>query len=429
MGFLSFLKKKEKPAEEPAAPREEDVRIEELAGWFSQAFKEKLDSAKSDVKGMFRSIASNLESMEKASKGLEKAEFETGDKTYAAVNMIKNDYVKKLKRAFLCASREPESDYASLISFHSKVSVAINELLAIGPRQAILLSRYFSSEMKTVVKKIKETKETLDKMESFLKGEGAIIKVNDELAAMLAERKDAIKKLDEIKMQLKESEGRLSELSGETSAADAKLKEFEVGGEWKRYASLKESIRLAEEEASGVEESVRSALSVTKRPLKKFRHVTDQKVDSLISDPFIEFSANPTFFSSVLGKMLETNIGLKEKEKEKLEDLSRKIPSLEEEAKKHRKLAEKASDAKRQLEACMALKEREKLEAKHSDAKVREERLKADIKKERERISQFSEALEDFKKKGERLINNCTDRRVRLAQQQMISDKTTKRSL
>ncbi len=419
MGFLSFLKKKEEPAEEPPAPMEEDVRAEDLPGWFSQAFGERLASARKEALGTFRDIAASLGSVEKASRKLEKAEFETGDKTYAAVNMIKDDYVKKLKKAIHCVSREPGSDYASLLKFHSSAREAIGELLDIGPRQAILLSRYFSSEMKTVVAKIKEAKEALDRMGSFLKGEGSIIRVNDDLESLLGERGEALKALEEARAQLKESERRSSGLSEEISSAESRLNDFESSDGWKRHISLRSELEEAESEASGIEEAVRSELSVTKRPLKKFSHVTGQKAGFLAGDLFAGFSENPASFSSLLGKMLETDIGLKGKEREKLEALSGKLPSLEERAGRHMLLKEKAAGAREKLESCRALKEKEALESAHRDALSRRGRLEEAMKKERERISQLSEEADGFRKKAERLINNGTDMKIRLSQQRI----------
>lgn len=412
MGFLGFLKKKEaRPAEEPA--REETASIDSIGSWFEQRFGDRLEAAGKKGSGMLSDIASRLDSLKGFSKALEKAEFESGDKRYAAVNMIKDDYAKKLKRASACACGRPSGDYASLKEFHSSATSAVSDLFSIGPRQSILLSRYFSSDMKGVVEEIKGIKEMLGTMGEFLSGDGRLLWLSSELRSLLDAREDSRKRMEEVRKRLEDSERKSGELSGKIASKEAELREFENSGDWKAHLSLKEAVGSAESRLAALEEEVSSALSVARRPLKKLRHKGDQK--SSASGSFEEFSSNPSALSSAISRALESDIGLKGKEKEKLRDLASRLGELERKAEEHRKLSGTLSEKRAELSRSPAQEKKESLWSSLEDMHTRKERLESDAEKDRKLLAQLEEEHQAFGKKAQELIRNNTEIRLTVA--------------
>jgi hypothetical protein len=409
MGFLGFLKKKEaQPAEEPA--KEEAARIDGLDSWFRQRFGDRLDSAGKKGQGMLSEIAGRLDSLKGVSRTLEKAQFESGDKTYAAVNMIKDDYAKKLKRASACACGRPSGDYASLKEFHSSASAAVSDLFSIGPRQSILLSRYFSSDMKGVVDEIKGIKDMLGSMGEFLSGEGRLLWLSSEIRSLLDAREESSKRIEELRKRLEDSDRKAVELSGKIALKEEELKAFLGSDEWKGYLSLKEGISSGESRLAAMEEEVSSALSVAKRPLKKFRHMGDQKAS--MGGSFQEFSSNPSSFSSAISRALEADIGLKGKEKEKLRGLASRLGELERKAEEHRRLSDSISKKREELKGSSAQAKREMIESSLEDMRTRKERMESDAERDRKLLSQLEEGHMGFGKKAEELISCNTEIRL-----------------
>lgn len=113
--------------------------------------------------------------------------------------------------------------------------------------------------------------------------------------------------------------------------------------------------------------------------------------------------------------MMESDIGLKQADKDKLKSLSLELELLEGKASRFRELKESSSALRKSIDSHPAPKTRENLEARLSDLKVRLGRLESETTRDKESISQLKGAVDGFRKKAEELINSSTDRRIRVA--------------
>lgn len=313
------------------------VRFSDVQKWIEAEFSEKFNRAKSRAEGIHKNIQEGFQEIKKSNQNLDRASFESEDKTYAAVNMIKDSFVKRTHSLILGIERLTNNiEYSSLKEFYSSSDNVIKEMKKTNPKQAILLSRFFKKEGGALIENIVRAEKTVKSLQEFLDSEGKIMDLFQGANLIEQERLRLLENLDSLERQEHELGERRKETLKERGVIESGLSELKLSKEWKEMETLERELEKLEEEKSNIEEEIRSRLLIANRPFKKMKHSLDEKspeigfIKEFLHDPLgailSENSMNQ--LRSLLEKTRRDNkIGLKQKDVEKLKSLQNTLES------------------------------------------------------------------------------------------------------
>ncbi|MCK4715127.1 MAG: hypothetical protein KAT35_06100, partial [Candidatus Aenigmarchaeota archaeon] len=416
MGFLSFLRKREKKQATEIELPSIEIKLSGLSAWLGQELSGKTSSARSRSEELQDRIIKGFSQVRASAEKLGRAEFEVKDKTYAAVNSVKDTFANRT-RSLAGKCPDPALDrYSGMTEFRKRAGDLLRELMNISPRQGVALSNYFKKEGSSVMKNIKSLNSLLEEFQRFLDYEGKSLfilegaeKISSEISGKLENLRGLEKRENEIR---KEIRGLKENLSGKEKNLDVISKD----PGWEALKKVKKEREALEKRAGDLKFRIGEELSSAKRPLKKYLHLKAGELNREERDFLERFVKSPlkTFMGGSGGRLrpfllslreiLDREISLKDKEVEKLDSLIKRLESgeiskmMEEYSGLLREAGERAgeiekdfsslSEDKRQAED--SVKESKegtgKLEKELEEAGKKTRSLKEDMGKDREKL-------------------------------------------
>jgi chromosome segregation ATPase len=414
MGFLGFLRK-ERPETGDKTEEVSRVGIGEIAGWFEGSFSEDIEKNKSRGQELYQEVMDSFLGIRDSLRVLESAKFSGRERIHAAANMIKDTFVKKaypIISSIERASRETEISFSGLRGFQEEASKTLEELKKTTPKQAVLLSRYFKKESDPVVGRIKETGEKISNLKKWL-DDDVMLRLSENVRNRMREQLSDTGELDSLAKRILEIRKETKRMKDKKQEKESEFLELIRGREWNELNALEKDLKNIKSDIVRIEYEITNELSPMKRPLKKLEHIL-RKQDMLfnhkgflrgfIQDPFgsiREKNGEDTLrrFLFTMNRMVhDKKIDLKDKEREKLENLmermERSIPELK---KRYRELMEDRES-------------KEKRMGDLSDSVKSKQELESEIEGYSRDISEMDEEARNIAREQERLKENIGKR-------------------
>jgi len=339
MGFLGFLKrgKKAGATEAPAAaPHSEAAAAEIALSGVKESLSKQVYSSvakeKDELSDFYERIARGFAEARKISSDLARKKFEAHDKTYAPVNMIKDNYAKKASSLLGTAPPVSNFGYDETAAFAAASAKTLHELMHVSPKQTILLSRYFKHETSKMISVLKEASEASEGMRSVL--DKGMMRFYHDAASMADRLAGMAERVKEIEAREAALHGRIEAKEGEKTANAQELDAFLKGEAFISHVRLGEGIKANEKEWNDIGSKLSEELSGIKRPLKKLEYVAGNEAkDREKAALYSRIAHSPlkvllqeqgdSLVMEALRKLRE--MGLKDEERERAEELSKKI--------------------------------------------------------------------------------------------------------
>ncbi len=432
MGFFDLFKKKEEAP--PEEKETQNIDIDEVSGWLNSILDNRLSQAKSQAISIHMEIMNRFSEIKKSTDALASATFEKDDKTYAAANMVKDSFVKKINSIVNnIPTIQGELNYMALKDSYSHIVDVLKDLKSASPKQKILLSNYFSRESNTVIGNIKEAEKRLDAFKKFLDSDAKVLEFVEDANLKIKEESDLLKQLKSLEDKENILSANRNELENRKNREASELENIFKSEEWAELNTLNEEIEIVKSRASDIKSRIEESLSAINRPLKKFEHLVNagyriprEQEDALkrfIYTPFkaIMLDSGESELKNVLNALnnitKEKRVSLKPKEQERTLELIRKLgsetPWLKD---SYKKLVKKESDKKRKVKEIHPDIINKKKELEDSIKRGMQELIIIEseiknVKMEKERIKEMG-----FNKKEglEKLISENTNERVNI---------------
>ena len=428
--FDRFKKKQESEKIEEAI---ENVKISELAQWLVDNLNLEILQKKS--KDFYEDIIVSFNQLIDLNEILSKAEFEIKDKSYVAVNMTKDGFVKKANSVINSINFSKTIDqskifYEFMDDFHSSVNKSLKEIQSLTPKQAILISRYFRKDAAPVMEKLKDIEKTIKNLSEFLKNEGKGMKIIDNMKQKTNEYHDLINALDSL--EKKKTEKTLNAEKIEKSEIETKISNFKKNPEWIEFEALRKELKSDEEKASDIEYNIKEQLSAVSKPLKKMEYVLEREIinsdfpTSLLKDflykPLESFIAEDGDAS--LNKLIENlnkmigdkKIVIKSKEIQKIKELKKAANmQLKELRSIYRDIKNKNKERENKINKYADLVEKISELNKHLEAEREEsQNLKQELVEISKKISEIKDNITNIKNEIESTLLNEIGKKIEL---------------
>lgn len=432
MGFLDFLKKKEEPAEESPQeePVNEKVSYQDLGDRVGELTSEGMEKEKEELSSLHKKLKDHLEKIKELNRFLEAKSFEKQDRMFAAVNSIKDNYVKKTYSLIGSVPDVKGYGYDEIAPFSKQVTNVINQLKRTDAKQSVLLSRYFKHETGQIIKTLKSAEEALGEMKGVM-GKGSMILFEKRFG-------DKTKEIEDLRSQIKREREESEQMRKKISELERKVREKKDGLDrflkspvYNRMVSLEGDIREAEERKESKENIIRQSLSEIKRPMKKIEyHLKREGVPKEVVESFDRFLHSPTktFLSeggdSLLRKVLEKTeelvssgkVSLKDTDMDHLSEILEKSKQgiFAEHKREYDDIVRELKDLRKETESSPVSEEKHKKEIEiKSLEKSLEEREKSLEDQERS-IENLNGETESRKKELEKLILESLNRKMEI---------------
>lgn len=427
MGFLNiFRKRKEKPEPQETEQRTEEsvLATDEILEWMDKEFREKLDRAHSKASEIQNSVMDGFSRLRDSVSILEKASFEKQDRRYAAVNMVKDSFVKRTY-SLINNVRKIQGDlnYTGLKDFHSATSRVVNKLKNLSPKQMVMLSSYFKKECNNVISKMRRVEDDVKSLGGFLESDARVMRMIQDVNMSVLKQGELLRELNSIGKRGDEIRNKLDDLKGVKKEKESGLQRLLKSREWRELESIKEKTERIRQEMSDIENRVNEKISSVKRPFKKLKHVLDAETttkESFPDNPFREviMRDRENWLKNTLDSIRDFSesgrIALKPSEKKRVLDLIKTLESeIPRERERHRKLANDMNEKERGLKTDVIRKINSLKGAIKNSAEgmLSLEKEANAIWDDKERIK--GDLIEE-KKKTERLILESSGRKVRI---------------
>ncbi len=417
MGFLDIFRKKEEPPEEPAEEgKPVSVKLDSLESRVKEIISGRLEREKREAEEIYGEIKEHFSGIKELNSFLEAKSFEKQDRTYAKINMIKNNYVKRSYSLLGSVPSLGRMGYEELKSFHEKAGKIASDLKNTDPKQAFLLSRYFKHETGEIIKKLKSIEDSLSSLNSIIGSGGGAMWLEKEISGAVKSISGQKERVSEMEEKLEEFGKRKDNLEKMLDSEKEKLKQFTESGVYKRMTAIEEKIEESKEQRKELEAEIRNRLSEIKRPMKKIEYfMRTEEGEKGIAEDFdrILHSPTKTFLSeggenklgSVLRKtkelMDQEKVSLKGSDKEHVLDLL-----MEAEKETFSALKKKYSEISGELDSMI----KERKSSKATEEKDRKEKeiggMERDISETEKEIEDLSDALESEKEKTKDMIKD-----------------------
>ncbi len=417
MGFLGFLKKGKKaegvssaaPSAAADSTPSTDIGLDDVMKTLEGRMADKLAAETKKAEKLYFKISEGLAEAKKHAAGLEKQSFEPGDKTYAMVNMTKDNYVKKANSLIAGLPKIGRMNYAEIAAFSGGARKILNELLNIQPKQAILLTRYFKKESSRVIMALKEADIACREMESLL--QGSALGLYSSASETIADIADLMRRSEDLGGRAQGMGEKIAARKVELETRHGDHKAFLAGEESVKHRTLDDELKMRERERTELGNKLNDELSGLKRPVKKLEHAAakdakDKEKLALYSrlshSPLkVMLNEGDSAIAEALVKLRE--IGLKDEDREHVEELAKKVELgyLSELADKYKWLEAEIAERKAQLEKS-SFPESDKKHARDIEDLKREiAELEKELEKAKENRTEVSKKLKDGKRRLE----------------------------
>lgn len=419
MGIFSIFSRKGKPAaEKPQQPSKESIYYGDIAAWLDTELSREIRRLGGRASALCSDVVSKAGKLEEKIAKLGSSSFDPHDKTYAAVNMTKDAFVKKSMASLSSISRYDANDYGKLVAFRDSARSALDSARSTTPKQALLISNYFKEQGADIVKGVREAESALAQLSGFLEGDGMLLK-----KAAEAKEKAALLARVESECRTKQGElGKLSEmissLEADVSRKTAELENFIHSSGWSSHLLSMEKLAGLERQMKGIEQEANNLLSVLRRPMKKLSH--EKGTMALPENPFRGIIMAGGKIESITRNISEAaeagEIDLKPSERER-------IIALEQSASEIGKLKDSYNDALLQYEKLKVGKEssiekkKSSMESALSGMEEERQRLQREIDDLGNEIRRKHEERERQKEETRRAVQEASGKEVAVIMQ------------
>jgi uncharacterized coiled-coil DUF342 family protein len=280
MGFLGSIFGKKKEAEVRSTWPADRVKLEMSAvlGWMDSEFGHDMDSERKRFGSISKDLLGMTRDFQKSIYSIRGKGFEQGDRTYAAVNMIKDTWAKKALMSLSSYYRDINEEAASSGSmgfrdfrdmFHSTVKL-MNEFSMV-PKQRVVLSRYFEKESSRMTGMLRSMGDKLKEMRSLVDGKSKL-KIYGEIEKKLNDFEELRKEIPSLDEKLNGMKEDLEKKKNELSRAREDLDSLEKSPKWKEMDRLKRKLERCEKKSEEVENGIIGRLGDFKRLMKLYSH-------------------------------------------------------------------------------------------------------------------------------------------------------------
>ncbi|RLJ06459.1 MAG: hypothetical protein DRP18_00730 [Candidatus Aenigmatarchaeota archaeon] len=421
MGIFGLFKK-EKPIQ---------IDIYDAEEWVRKNFSGKIEESRKRLEELYKNLVKEFSELKNLIDALSTASFEGEGKSSAVVNMTK-DMIVKRGTALInnILSIKFDTSYDSIREFVFTAEEALRDIGSLTPKQAVVLTKYFSSHGSEISKKVKTIHSELKELREFLEGKGKLLKTIDDI-------KDNVNRYIEITEQLGKTEERRNEIIRETkqikSVVEREKKELESilsGEDYKRIEKIQKETDEIKNKIQEKETKIKETLSSIIRPVKKFEYLINKEylLPKDEENTLLHFLENP--FESVVSEkernllknilkklkdvseqgMLELKMSEKSKVSSVLKSLEKDIPAVLNEIDALRKEIERKEKEREGLSDILQRKTdlEESIERNETQVKNLEEELKH-LEEEEETLKEEIESKTEEIKKG---IEAFTEKKI-----------------
>jgi chromosome segregation ATPase len=300
MGILDRFRRKkqpEKPAEE-TTPTE--VHIDEVHDWVNQTLAGKIRDKHERANELYSDVMKGFGKIKESADILEQAAFTSDEKLGAVVNMTKDLFVKRVHTLVnnMQGFQGRHIDLKVLSDFQASAADALADMSSITPKQAYLLSTYFSKESSGVIDNIKDTQERLSVLKEFLEAEGETIQLAHSIKTKKEQQSLLRLRLNTVEKEESGIELRIKELRNKTEKNLAEIEGILKGHEYAEYNQILEAIEKNRRRSASIKERITEEFLSVQRPLKKLEY--------LVSKNYSILKEQETVLDGVINRSFET---------------------------------------------------------------------------------------------------------------------------
>lgn len=280
--FLSRLSRKEKiQVEKVVRPQsKEKVELEtgELLEWINKEMIKEIEKERKKFTQVSVELIELVVQLQKVVENIKKKSFEAGDRTYAAVNMIKDTWVKKAMISFSLFRKEYREDNIGETNinypvfrnlYHSTVRL-MNETSMV-PRQRLVLSRYFEKESNKMSEVLQSIGGIMGNMKEAVSGASALKSISrvDEL---LTGFNTISSQVIEMEKRKDNTNDEIARKESEITQQSENVESIENRPEWRKLKELVSLVENSVKEKEEIELAVSEKLGELKRIFKVYAH-------------------------------------------------------------------------------------------------------------------------------------------------------------
>ena len=433
MGFLDALfgKKKETGKTEPVVSEKVSLRSADVMKWALSEFEGELAEERKHFSGLALDIIETTKDFQKLIYSIRSKTFEAGDRTYAAINMIKDTWAKRALISLNSYYRDIDTEILKTgnVTFGDADNVLKGTLRLMNetnmlPKQKIVLKRYFEGESKRMAEILKELDERISLLKEALES-GSMLKAVHELK----KRMDAIEKESDEAARIRENissmKKNLSDREKELRAVEAEIKALEGSPEWEELEKLGKEEERLEKKMESIENEMIGRLGDIKRVLKLFTHQPGlSKSESRLAGEISrspmkailgsEMSALCSLLSKMAAGISDGSFRLSEKDKSKAKNAKELVDSgwikkTREELEMTGKMLESVRERKMKIKVTAKKNEAERMAEK---ARIEAAGIRKDISRAEEELGDVTAGIDDMKKEAAGYISTGMNRHV-----------------
>ncbi|MCD6590978.1 MAG: hypothetical protein J7K72_03320 [Candidatus Aenigmarchaeota archaeon] len=387
MGFFDLFRKREKTdKEEVKNTHMANVHISNLLERVAELSSKETENEKHKLQDLWKDIDRNIEEIRKITKSLSEKQFGNGEKIYQRVNMIKDNYVKRISSLLSSAPSFSTKSYRNIENFCNQIKNVVDEMKNVPPKQAIFISKYFKSDIARIVSAIKNLEENTTTMREFISN--SMLLFRDKIEKDINEINQLVESLKALNNKAEKIQKNLTADEEHISNLKKKLIDLEKSSEFRKYVEQKDRLSYLKKKKSETEQRIREEFHNAKRPLRKIEYAIARGSGN---------RADKNKFSSFLHSPVKFVVSNRLKEIESIISSSMTAANLNENELKHlKKFVDSVENGyfdKLAKEYLSVTEEINSLEQAVSSSEF--VKIKDDIKR---KIEQTSKAIEDYKK-------------------------------
>ncbi len=333
--FFGGKKKSDTVVQAPASKVE--MKVSDAASWISSEYGKYIEEEKKKFSHVSSDISESVSRLKKLVGDVMKVKFEGDDKTYAAVNMIKDTWAKKASVSISSYERELSSmsmddiDFASFRN-HFHRTLKLMEETGMIPKQRIVMGKFFKKESSRLADILNSMGTKLDEMREIINGKSVLRNLST-VEGMLRSVSDIENEIAELNIRKDAIATDIESAESKEKTARKKLREVTKSGEWKKMEDIENEEEEWKNALSRTENEIIGKLGDVKRVVKIFSHdcenvaKSDRKIAEKFSDSPMKAFLNgdpgeiQAMFKEILLKQKSGHFSVSEKDSPKMKSL------------------------------------------------------------------------------------------------------------
>ena len=277
--FLGGLFKKNKKAEDaPAKTEKSRIETGETLKWLNAQLGRQIEAERQKFSALSLELQRMIRELHKAVDSLRYKKFEEGDRTYAAINMIKDTWMKKAVMSLNSYGREVDAgrlsqgsiDFPAFRDMYQNTVKLTGEIIMV-PKQRLVMSRYFEKENRKISNALQLIASKMEEIRLLINSPG-VLKNIDKINQLIGELSSVEKEHEVLDQRLKEITGGIASKENEHEESRGKFSGIEKSSEWKELHWIDSRINDGIGQKEELENEISGKLGSMKRVFKLFAH-------------------------------------------------------------------------------------------------------------------------------------------------------------